>query len=310
MNMPKGEENEMLEFLTDNLRSALRSVNINLVYELRVRANKPVVINYGGRYTFLGACGVTEYREGALTATYADIEGILYRASEYSIYSVTDQLRQGFITGSCGERIGLAGIFVYENGKQFTVKEVTSINIRVPHEVIGCGEFIYERCLARELASVLILSAPGRGKTTILRDIARLLCSNRLLNVLINDERNEISGAYRDFSLDTGAFSDVIRYSDKRDAFAAAVRSMRPDVIVTDELVTESEIRAAAACARGGVEVIASAHCKDVQSLRDFNVLSAAVEEKVFSYYVFLQADGLGKVAAIYDRQFHAVYEV
>ena len=130
----------MLEFLTDNLRSALANVNLNYVYELRVRANKPVVVNYGGKYTFLGKLGTTPHCESALVSCYADIETIIYRACEYSLYSVTEQLRQGFLTGAGGERIGLAGIFVYEDGESFTVKEVTSLNIRVPHEVKGCGQ--------------------------------------------------------------------------------------------------------------------------------------------------------------------------
>ena len=202
----------MLEFLTDSLRNALANVNLNYVYELRVRANKPVVLNYGGKYTFLGKLGTTPYRESALVSCYADIETIIYRACEYSLYSVTEQLRQGFLTGAGGERIGLAGIFVYEGGESFTVKEVTSLNIRVPHEVKGCGQRIYDLCFADGVKSALLLSPPGRGKTTILRDLTRLISQKNLLNVLINDERNELSASYRDFSLDTGAFSDVIRY--------------------------------------------------------------------------------------------------
>ena len=201
----------MLEFLTDNLRQALLNVNMNSVYELRVRASKPVVVNYGGEYTFLGAKGITPHIGSALIASYSDIETIIYRASEYSVYTVNDRLRRGFLTGAGGERIGLAGSFVYENGNTFTIKEVTSLNIRVPHEVRGCGEVIYRTCFRKELKSALILSPPGRGKTTILRDLTRLISAHRFLNVLINDERNEIAAADRDLSLDTGASSDVIR---------------------------------------------------------------------------------------------------
>lgn len=298
----------MLEFLTDNLRSALANVNLNYVYELRVRANKPVVVNYGGKYTFLGKLGTTPHCESALVSCYADIETIIYRACEYSLYSVTEQLRQGFLTGAGGERIGLAGIFVYEGGESFTVKEVTSLNIRVPHEVKGCGQKIYDFCFADGVRSALLLSPPGRGKTTILRDLTRLISQNNLLNVLINDERNELSASYRDFSLDTGAFSDVIRYSKKSDAFTAAVRAMRPDLIVTDELVFDEEISAVGACIRSGVEVLASAHCKDAEGLKSSPVLSRTWKDKLFSYYVFLRADGVGEIAAIYDREMRAVF--
>ena len=290
----------MLEFLTDGLREALLNVNMNLVYELRIRANRPVVVNYGGEYTFLGARGITPHIGAAIVTCYSDIESIIYRASEYSVYSVTDKLRQGFLTGAGGERIGLAGAYVYEKGEAFTVKEVTSLNIRVPHEVRGCGEKIYRTCFSKGIASALILSPPGRGKTTILRDLARLISAHRLLNVLISDERNEICAVNRDFSLDTGAFSDVVRYAAKRDALTAAVRTMRPDLIVTDELVDEAEIDAVACCIRGGVEVLASAHFRDLESMRASPPFARALRERLFGYYILLAGEGIGQVRQIY----------
>lgn len=301
------EGKKMLEFLTDNLRQALLNVNMNSVYELRVRASKPVVVNYGGEYTFLGAKGITPHIGSALIASYSDIETIIYRASEYSVYTVNDRLRRGFLTGAGGERIGLAGSFVYENGNTFTIKEVTSLNIRVPHEVRGCGEVIYRTCFRKELKSALILSPPGRGKTTILRDLTRLISAHRFLNVLINDERNEIAAADRDFSLDTGAFSDVIRYTDKRDALTAAVRAMRPDLIVTDELVSEEELEAVAACVRSGVEVLASAHFRDIESMRASPPFARALRERIFGYYILLSREGIGRVAGIYGADLSPV---
>ena len=299
----------MLEFLTDSLRAALVHVNMNFVYELRIRANKPVVVNYGGKYSFLGTNGITEHISAAIVSSYSDIENIIYRASEYSVYSVTEQLKQGFLTGAGGERIGLAGIFVYENGTTFTVKEVTSLNIRVPHEVRGSGALIYQKCFSQEVPSPLLLSPPGRGNTTILRALSRLISAHKILNILINDERNEISAAYRDFSLDTGAFSDVIRYSYKRDALISAVRAMRPDIIITDELVSKEELDSVAACIRGGVHVIASAHFKDLENMRNAEIFAGILKEKLFCHYIILDAEEIGKISAIYDRDFSLVYE-
>ena len=100
----------MLEFLTDELRAALRNTNMRFVYELRIRAGKPVAVNYKGAYSFLGKSGITDKQSAALTASAADVEEIVFRASNYSVYSVTEQMKQGFITGAHGERIGLAGM--------------------------------------------------------------------------------------------------------------------------------------------------------------------------------------------------------
>ena len=297
----------MLGFLTENILSALRNVNINLVYELRIRSNKPVVLNYGGTYTFLGPRGTTENIGSAIVASFSDIEKIIYRASEFSVYSVTEQLRRGFIAGAGGERIGLAGEFVYENGNVFTVKDITSLNIRVPHEVRGCGEGIYRACFERGPASALLVSAPGRGKTTILRDLARLISSHHFINILINDERNEICACNKDYSLDTGAFTDIVRYADKRDSLLCAMRAMRPDLIITDEIISGAETEAVASCIRGGIEVIASAHCRDMESLLGSPVFAEALREKIFNYYIVLSSEGVGRVIGIYDAEFRQV---
>lgn len=290
----------MLEFLTDELHAALRNTNIRFVYELRIRAGKPVVVNYKGVYSFLGKAGITDKQSAALTASAADVEEIVLRASNYSVYSVTEQMRQGFITGAHGERIGLAGMYVYEGGEAFTVREITSLNIRVPHEVRGCAEQIYRCCFMEGIASALVLSLPGRGKTTILRDLARLLGERMGNNVLVSDERGEIGAANEGAAPDTGAFSDVIRFARKKDALTAAVRAMRPDVIVTDELISEEELAAVAMCVRGGVEVLASAHLRGIGALCDSPVFSPFVRKKLFAYYIVLRAEGVGEIEGIY----------
>lgn len=194
----------MLDFLNQKYIDALSYLNEKYLYEMRLRAGKPVVVNYKGKYSYLCERGLSETATGSLTAACAELEEIVFRASEFSVYSVTEQLRQGFLTGNLGERIGLAGAFVYEDGKTFTVKEITSLNIRIPHEVLGCADTVYARCLQNGLQNILLISAPGRGKTTILRDLSRQICQKQIVNVLINDERNEIAAASRDFTLDTG----------------------------------------------------------------------------------------------------------
>ena len=269
----------MLDFLSNRLKTAVRHVNLNLLYELRVRAEKPLRANLNGKFVYLGLSGVCSERE-ALYPTVSEIEECIFAASGFSVYSVENQMKKGFLTGKEGERIGLAGSFVYEGAGVLSLHSVTSLCIRIPHEIIGCAEEIYEACLADETRSLLLMAPPGEGKTTILRDLSRLVCERKKLNVLVSDERGELSAG------NLGATSDCIKFADKLTAFTAGIRAMRPELIVTDELLPE-DYAAARRAVESGISVFASAHLKRFED----------VPEKLFSRYVLL--NGLGKIGTI-----------
>ena len=175
----------MLDFLPQNIKEGLSNVNLKLVYEVRLRTNQPVTVNFNGVYRYLGACGLTERRENALVCSVTDIADCVYRAGKYSVYSVEEQIKKGFITAENGVRIGLAGEFVFEKEKPLALRSFYSLCIRIPHEVIGCGEEIYQRCMSDRVHNVLIMSPPGLGKTTILRDISRIMSKKTKKNLLI-----------------------------------------------------------------------------------------------------------------------------
>lgn len=271
---------EMLDFLPPRLSEAVRHVNLNRLYELRIRADKPLRVNFGGEFYFLGERGITESARSALIPAASEVEETLFAASGFSVYAVENQIRRGFVTGKCGERIGIAGSVVYEGKGILSINSVTSLCIRIPHEILGCAEEIYERCLSSKMTSVLLMSPPGQGKTTILRDLTRIVCEKKLLNVLVSDERGELSAG------DLGATSDVVRFADKMTAFTEGIRAMRPDVIVTDELLPE-DYAAVRRAIESGISVIASAHLTKWEN----------VPEKLFRRYVFL--NGLGEVGKI-----------
>ncbi len=273
----------MLEFLPPRLKEAVRHVNLNKLYELRLRADKPLRANLGGEFFFLGAHGVCSERE-AILPTAGEIEETLFAASEYSVYAVENQIRRGFLTGREGERIGIAGSYVYEGKEVLSVRAVSSLCIRVPHEIVGCAEEIYRRCLGDGMRSILLMAPPGEGKTTILRDLSRLVCARRKLNVLVSDERGELSAG------ELGETSDCIKFADKLTAFTAGVRAMRPELIVTDELLPE-DYPAVRRALEGGICVFASAHLTRFED----------VPQRLFSRYVRL--DGLGRIGKIWDAE-------
>ncbi len=279
----------MLEFLPDNIKEALRHVNLNRVYEIRLRAGCPVTVNYEGKYRCLGAYGLVEKPSAALCPSLAEIGDTVFSAGRFSVYSVEEQIKRGFITGEYGERIGLAGQYVFEKGKALAIRDFTSLCIRVPHEIIGCGREIYRRCLSDKLRSVLVMSPPGIGKTTILRDLSRTLSETTGKNILICDERGEISAG------DTGATSDVLLYADKATAFEAGIRAMRPDIMITDEL-SAADCSAVERAIFGGVKVIASAHFSEIFDVKPpFSGL--------FERYVLLDSKTIGKVKAVYNEK-------
>ena len=160
----------MLSFLPKYIQNALKQVNLQYLYELRLRADKPIMVNFNGKYQYLSGFGVTTSREKALKCTAEDIEDCVYRAGNFSVYSVEEQIKNGFLTSKGGVRLGLAGEYVFDSGKPLTIRHFSSLCIRIPHEIYGCAQEIYDKCMSDRVKNLLIASPPGLGKTTILRD--------------------------------------------------------------------------------------------------------------------------------------------
>lgn len=277
----------MLEFLPETIRDGISHLNANYLYEIRIRAEKPLVVNYRGEYRYLGRMGIVERLENALIPSIFDVSDCVYKAGEYSVYAVEEELKKGFLTAKGGVRLGLAGEYVFDKGQPLTVRNVTSLCVRIPHEIYGSGEAIYKSCMRDRVKNLLIMSAPGLGKTTVLRDLARILGQTSLKNVLICDDRGEIGIG------NVGNTCDIIQYADKATAFEVGIRAMRPDIIITDELSeNDCEIVKKAICA--GVTVLASAHIASINELKKPFL-------GLFERYVFLS--GIGKIGGIYDKE-------
>ncbi len=279
----------MLEFLPDNVKMAIQRINVSFLYEIRIRIDKPVTVNYQGIYRYLGDFGLTEHKEKAIRCSADEIADCVFKAGNYSVYSVEEQLKKGFLTANCGERIGIAGEYVFEKGQPFALRNYGSLCIRVPHEIKGCAKEIYKLCMSERVVNLLVMSSPGLGKTTILRDLSRILSDKTSKNILICDERGEISVG------ETGDTSDIVRFSDKATAFEAGIRAMRPDIIITDELCA-ADCLALNRAMTAGICVVASAHFSDISYVKEpFRPL--------FDRYVLLDGEKLGKIKAIYDKE-------
>ncbi len=280
---------QMLNFLSEKIKMAVANHNLQSLYEIRIRVNQPVSVLYGGRYFFLSEYGITSHPEKAIRCTSEEIADFVFRAGNYSVYAIEEQIKQGFITTDNGERIGLAGEYVFDKGQPLALRNFSAICIRVPHKVLGCGQTFYDKCMSDRIQNVLLMSSPGLGKTTILRDVVRILSNRTKKNILVCDERGEIAIG------DIGDTVDVMKYSDKKTAFEAGIRAMRPDIIVTDEISLEDCVAVRRAIS-AGINVLASAHFSNIAYVKEPFI-------PLFDKYVLLKEDKIGEIACIYDNE-------
>ena len=282
-----------LSFLPDEVRKAISHLNYNYLSEIRLRRGQPVIIEYKGEYKYINAFGIACSSNNLITVR--EIEPIILSATNGCIYNFTEQMKNGFITVGHGVRIGIAGEYVTQNGEVNAIKNITSLNIRIPHNIINCAEFIVKNIYFDGLHSTLLYSKPGLGKTTMLRDIALSISKTQKYNILVFDERNEISAISGYDGYDLGDRVDVVRCYEKKSAIASAIRAMKPQVIITDELYGNDDIESVRYATDCGITVIASSHICNKEIL----------QKMPFEYFV--QLIGIGDKPVIYDKNFNIV---
>lgn len=282
-------------------------VNLNSINEIRMRADKPIVLQIGGKRIFLGENGVTSNIKDAIYASKIMVEDVIFRASECSLYSVNEQIKKGFIVTEGGIRLGLGGDIIEENGQIKTMTNYSSVNIRLPHEVRNCSLSTFDYLVnVNGVMNTLIVSPPGAGKTTFLRDfIYQLSERNYAYNVLVLDERGELDIGQKGC---IGSFSDKISFARKSIGFENGIRSLSPNIIVTDELGQKEDIDAILYAINSGVKIFASIHSDSLENLSKKPFFKPILAEKVFQRYVLLSMrNGPGTVEGVYNENFSRV---
>lgn len=277
--------------------------NFGYLNEIRIRVDKPIVVFVKGQAYYLGNNGLVTSEENAIIATKQMVEDIIFRASEFSVYSINEELKKGFIVLKGGERLGIAGTLVCEKGEIKTLNNFTSINIRIPHEIKNCSLDAFSFLVGEDgIKNTLIISPPGGGKTTFIRDfVNQLSIRNLSFNVLIIDERGEIAGDNGE--LNVGKFSDVIAFSDKKTGFMQGIRAMNPHIIVTDEIGGDEDIKAIKYAGNCGVKVIATIHAGSLEELKAKEGFEDL--KNTFERYVLLsKRNGPGTIEGVYNENF------
>ena len=224
---------------------------------------------------------------------------IAARMLEHSLYAWEDELRQGFFTLPGGSRVGVCGRYAVENGRIGALTYISALCVRVSREVRGAGERLTAAMLeGGDVKSALLLSRPGMGKTTLLRDAARAL-SEAGRTVALADERGELAACRAGMpTLDVGERTDVMDMCPKRLAIAHMVRALKPDVVVTDEVGDREDAAAVLDARRCGTAVLASAHAASVQEAARRPALAEMLSMGAFDLVARIDG-GLGRIASL-----------
>ncbi len=267
--------------------------------EIRIRARAPLQLRFSHEERLLYAVG----RRPA--ADENECSALLARLCEHSVYAHEEELRGGFITLAGGYRVGFAGRAVMRGGTFDHIGDVSSVCIRIARPCRGAADQLmpHIRSAQDTPLATLLFSPPGCGKTTMLRDAARQLSDGLKRCVAVVDERMELCAGVRGVpQFDVGSRTDVISGCEKAQAIRMILRTLAPDVIVTDELGTKEEARAVLDARNAGVTVFASAHAYALPALMQREAFALLAGGKAFDRYVLLgRSKGPGTVEKVWD---------
>lgn len=289
---------KIIEYFPDKLQNILFEKiksSEDKLEEIRIRNQRPIILKFNSEEV------VVKY-----IVNSEEIIHILQLICENSIYSYQKQISSGFITLQGGHRVGLVGSCVIENNKIININYINSFNFRIARQVIGCSNNILKNILDIEKNNVfntLIISPPGFGKTTLIRDIARQLSSGiseynfNGVTVGIVDERSEIASLYKGVPQnDVGIRTDVIENVSKSVGIKILVRSMAPKVIIADEIGIYEDIDAINYALCSGCKGIFTAHGSSLEDIYKNPVLKNLIDANIFEKLIFLDENKGGKV--------------
>lgn len=269
------------------IKNNINDEELEMLEEIRVRNNLPLILKIGQ------AEKVIDYK-----ITTEDINYIFQKICENSIYSYQKQIANGFITVQGGNRVGIVGTAVLDgNDKVINFNYISGLNFRISRQIIGCSNQIVDEIFngCGGIYNTLIISKPGIGKTTLLKDIVRNVSNGmpnkfKGMNVTVIDERGEISATYKGIMQnDLGMRTDVINDIPKYIGMKMAIRSMAPKVIVADEIGNKRDSEAIKYAMCCGVKGIFTAHGASLEELEKNPEISDLLENKIFEKIICIK---------------------
>lgn len=262
----------VLHYLPERISKRLCSLEKELKHsaeEIRLRAGRPLTITVGNSQFFILKNSVSMLPKGDMVIVSSEeIEQTFDNLCNHSVYSHSEEIKEGYIMLEEGHRAGVCGTFVGSDGGVSSLRDISSINLRIAKEVKFCAGNIIKDY---DGGGILVCGGPGSGKTTLIRDMVRHLAggmTGRYYKVAVVDTRGELAAAKGGVpTADLGSTTDVITACPKPKGIEIALRTLYPDVIAFDEVGDVAEVEAVRQSMNSGVSVITSAHIGSVAEL-------------------------------------------
>lgn len=308
----KNQKKQIIRVLSESVQKIIEQERMDFseLQEIRLRIGQPVTVLYQNEELILPTMYSEKKRLGK-----QEMKETIEHISNYSLYAYEHELKQGFITIEGGHRVGMAGQVIMEGGKIKNMKYISSINIRVSHEVLDCANKIFPYITYnKQMYHTLIISPPRCGKTTLLRDVVRQISDgNRWIKgctVGVVDERSELGGCYLGvIQNNLGMRTDILDRCPKADGMIMLIRSMAPQVVAVDEIGAKEDVHAIEYAMHCGCKMLATAHGDSMEEICKKPIFEKLIREKRFERYVILSNRyRLGWIEAVYDENGDLIY--
>lgn len=286
--------------IQDHLQQVSSYFPLNNIEEIRFRIGRPIEVTANRKTLFL-----------PYSLSREEAEQIMEKLSNHSFYTLDEELRRGYITIDGGHRVGLAGRVILDGGKVKGIREVSSFNIRIAREKIGVAEEYIQFLFDSGWHHTMIIGPPQSGKTTFLRDLARIISTGVKqhnippFKVGIVDERSEIAGSVNGVpQLTFGPRIDVLDGCPKAEGMMMMIRSMSPDVLIVDEIGRKEDTEAILEAVHAGVRLMMTTHGESLEEIKQRPSLQPIVRQEIFTRFIELsRRNGTHMVVTIKNQQ-------